>query len=92
MAYKLIDKRYDPIQKAEKMGFLCDTDEDFADLPTCCPASVAITPAGTGRMVNASGEWVEYIRATGGGGNNDELESALDDVIALQNSYIGGMM
>ena len=89
MAYKLMNSKYCPFVDAEKREYLCDTDADFATLPSCATGSIAVTPAGTARIVNASGEWVEYVRGSGGG-NNDELEAALDNIITLQNSYIGG--
>ena len=61
MAFKLIEKRYDPIQKAERMGFLCDTEDDIANLPSAAPGSTAMVVAtGVIYMVNASGEWAKF--------------------------------
>lgn len=61
MAYKLIDEEYCECADAQKKEFLCDTDADFADLPTACPGSTALSVAtGNVYVVNASGEWVKF--------------------------------
>lgn len=59
MAHKLIDETYCPYTRAKRKEFLCDTDEDFADLPECCTGSTAVSVAtGNVLVVNASGKWV----------------------------------
>ena len=40
--------------------FILDSEDDVANLPTCCAGSIAIVAAGgKAYMVNASGVWVE---------------------------------
>lgn len=61
MAYTLTDEKYCPYSDDKRCEFLCDTDADFADLPTCAPGSMAISaPTGNIQVVNASGEWVAF--------------------------------
>lgn len=61
MAYKLIDREYNPHDDASKHSFMCDTDADFANLPECCTGSVAVSAATCNvYVVNASGNWVPF--------------------------------
>lgn len=61
MALKLIDERYCPYIGEEVRKYICDTEEDIADLPTCCPQSTALVcSTGDVYVVNASGEWVKF--------------------------------
>lgn len=88
MAYKLITE----LQYSAMEEFICDTEADVANLPKCsCGSSARVIDTGNLYVVNASCKWTLMPRS-GGGGNNDELESALDDIIALQESYIGGVV
>lgn len=61
MAFKLINKVFCPYNGAERHEFICDSADDVANLPTCCPGSVAVVADKDGAvyMVNASGEWKE---------------------------------
>jgi len=61
MAIKLIDQEYCPYSKETKSEFICDTDADFANLPTACTGSTAVSiESGTVKIVNTSGVWVTF--------------------------------
>jgi hypothetical protein len=61
MAIKLINKEYCPYLMESRMEYICDTDDDFVNLPTCVTGSTALSVAsGTVLMVNASGEWAVF--------------------------------
>lgn len=61
MAYKLINRTYCVHSDAFRCEYICDSKDDIANLPTCCPGSVAVVADKDGAvyMVNASGEWKE---------------------------------
>lgn len=72
MAYKLIEAKHrlhantdvdDFICNTDTdvCKFLCDTDADIANLPQCCPSSMAVSiSTGNIYVVNASGQWVKF--------------------------------
>lgn len=61
MAYKLIKEEYCVYVDDEVREFICDTDADFADLPTSCVGSTAVSvETGNVYVVNASGAWVKF--------------------------------
>lgn len=61
MAYKLTNQEYCAFTNDYRREYICDTDADFAALPKECVGSVALSVAtGTMKMVNASGEWVNF--------------------------------
>lgn len=61
MAIKLTNKEYCPFVDEYKSEFICDTDEDFANLPKCCTGSTAVSlQSGKIRVVNTVGEWVPF--------------------------------
>ena len=61
MAIKLINQEFCPYSKETKKEFLCDTDADFASLPTACTGSTAVSiESGSVMIVNTTGEWVAF--------------------------------
>ena len=61
MAYKMTKVEFCSWNKEEIMEFICDTDDDFANLPTCATGSTAVSvESGTIKIVNASGQWVTF--------------------------------
>jgi hypothetical protein len=61
MAYKLIKETYCPYADSSRKEFICDTDDDFANLPPCCVGSSAVSiNSGRVMVVNASGEWATF--------------------------------
>lgn len=61
MAIKLIDREFCPYSGQTKDEYICDTDADFASLPTACTGSTAVSIAtGNVRIVNTSGNWVAF--------------------------------
>ena len=58
MALKLIDNKHNAYINTQE--FIVDSDEDFAFLPPVAPGSVALSPSGNMKIVNASGEWVTF--------------------------------
>lgn len=61
MATKLINNEWCACVGGYRKHFICDTDEDFANLPEACTGSTAISIAsGSVRMVNTAGEWVAF--------------------------------
>lgn len=58
MAFKLIDNEHNAYVNTQE--FIVDSDEDFAILPAAAPGSVALSPSGNMKIVNASGEWVTF--------------------------------
>ncbi len=60
MAIKQTGQKWNPILGTTKKKYIMDSAEDVANLPKCCPGSVALSvDGGTVYMVNASGEWKE---------------------------------
>lgn len=61
MAFKMIDSNYCPYVAAYREDYICDTDEDFANLPKCCTGSTAVSiKSGAIRMVDTNGDWVAF--------------------------------
>lgn len=61
MAIKMINQTYCPYCKEYREDYICDTNEDFANLPKCITGSTAVSiKTGDIRMVNTSGEWVAF--------------------------------
>lgn len=62
MAIKQIDENFCPYRKAYVKEYICDTDADFANLPSdACTGSTAVSLAsGTIKIVNTAGEWVTF--------------------------------
>ena len=67
MAHKLIRSECVPISDEHKVDsvivrreYIVDTDADFANLPKSDPSSTAVSPSGKVKIVNASGEWVDF--------------------------------
>lgn len=60
MAIKLISSEYCACVNDYRREYICDSDADFANLPKSCVGSTAVSPSGAVRMVNASGEWVQF--------------------------------
>lgn len=63
MAYKCYNKTY--VNTEDMVGyikdFICDTDDDVANLPECLPKSTALVADGAEvHIVNASGAWVPF--------------------------------
>lgn len=63
MAYKCYKKTY--VNTDDMVGyimdFICDADEDVANLPACLPYSKAIVADSAAvHIVNASGAWVPF--------------------------------
>ena len=57
----MIDEVYCPYSRGKRCEFICDTDDDFKNLPACCAGSTAVSVAtGNVQVVNASGEWVQF--------------------------------
>ena len=64
MATKMITQTFCPYSKNYRKEFICDTDADFADLPSACTGSTALSiESGNIRMVNTKGEWVAFAEA-----------------------------
>lgn len=58
---KLINTRYCAYTQDKVCEYLCDSESDVANLPTCCPQSTAvICETGDLYIVNASGQWVKF--------------------------------
>lgn len=61
MAIKVVDKKWCAYTEDYVFEYLCDTDNDFANLPQCPAGSQALSVAtGTIKVVNASGQWVTF--------------------------------
>lgn len=61
MAWKLIDIRVNPLTNKKHREYICDTDADFESLPKAHAGDTAVSAAtGNIKVVNASGEWVEF--------------------------------
>lgn len=61
MAAKLVNVYWCACLNENQMDFVCDTDDDFADLPKCATGSCAISiVSGNVQMVNTAGEWVNF--------------------------------
>lgn len=61
MAYKQIGREWCAPAGEYRKEFICDTDADFEQLPDCGTGSAAVSIAsGNVRVVNASGEWVDF--------------------------------
>lgn len=61
MAIVQTKREYCECQEDYTYEYLCDTEEDIADLPTCCPQSTALVcSTGDVYVVNASGKWVKF--------------------------------
>lgn len=61
MAIQMISNKMCPHTGDYRREFICDTDDDVANLPECCAGSAALVSAsGKVWIVNASGEWVEF--------------------------------
>ena len=67
MAYKCISEVWCSVEGDYKKEFVCDSVADKADLPACCPGSIAYVPKG-GKifMVNASGGWDDFAAESEG--------------------------
>lgn len=61
MAFKLIDSKYCASLNDEIKEYICDTDADFADLPTACTGSTAVSiESGAVMVVNTAGQWATF--------------------------------
>lgn len=61
MAYKCYKMTYSGVLDDHIKEYICDTAEDFKDLPKSAPMSTAIEAEnGDMKIVNASGEWVPF--------------------------------
>lgn len=61
MAIGLANKVWCSCQGEYQMDYICDTEEDFKDLPKATTGSCAICIAtGEVKMVNTAGEWVDF--------------------------------
>lgn len=83
MAIQLIKEEYSFHANAMVREFICDTDADFADLPTSCVGSTAVSVAtGNVYVVNASGYWVEFGGGETGGGETFEQVTLITYVVS----------
>ena len=58
---KIISREWCACVNDHRHEYVCDTDADFDNLPTCATGSTALSVAsGTVKMVNASGEWAVF--------------------------------
>ena len=60
MAIKLVNREWCACVNDFRHEYIVDSNDDFANLPQCAAGSTALSPSGDMRMVNASGEWVEF--------------------------------
>ena len=61
MAYKLVNEEWCPTLNACQRDYVCDTENDVANLPKCCTGSSAlVVESGKVYVVNASGVWAVY--------------------------------
>lgn len=60
MAIKLINKEWCAYADDFRCEFIVDSDADFENLPSACPGSMAVSPSGAVKIVNASGQWVAF--------------------------------
>ena len=61
MAFRLINEAYCPCVGEQRKEFICDTDADLENLPSCCVGSSAVSiESGKVYVVNTSGEWVAF--------------------------------
>ena len=61
MAIKLLNREYNMLLGGTINEYICDTDADFDTLPEANTGSMALSVAtGTIKVVNASGEWVDF--------------------------------
>lgn len=72
LAYTITDMKWVPGTHSELMAYyLCDSDDDFASLPTAIPGSKAVSAdTGNGMIVNASGQWVPFVFSSGSSGGS----------------------
>ena len=57
---KMVSIKYCSAMDDCQKEFIVDTDADFANLPKSAPSSTALSPSGKMKIVNASGEWVDF--------------------------------
>ena len=63
MAHKIISSKWSGHCNDYVKEFICDTDDDFNVLPKACAGSTAVSiETGAVRVVNASGEWVDFAK------------------------------
>lgn len=61
MAIRQTNRKYCESQDDYTYEYLCDTEEDVSNLPTCCTGSTALVcDTGNVYIVNASGQWVKF--------------------------------
>lgn len=61
MAIKLLSRKHNMLIGGTVDEYLCDSDVDFDTLPEANTGSVALSVAtGNIKVVNASGEWVDF--------------------------------
>lgn len=60
MAIKLVNREWCAYADDFRCEYIVDSNDDFENLPKSCVGSVALSPSGDVRVVNASGEWVEF--------------------------------
>ncbi len=61
MAYKMTFEDYSPYVKGFVREYICDTEADAANLPSCGTGSSAlVVEGGKVYMVNASGKWEAF--------------------------------
>lgn len=62
MSIKKIKETYTPCLGGYINEYICDTDDDFTNLPSrVCTGSTAVSvTTGTVKVVNTAGEWVTF--------------------------------
>lgn len=60
MGYKVVKSEYRSCMDDFVKKYIVDSDADFANLPKSAPSSDALSPSGKMKIVNASGEWVDF--------------------------------
>lgn len=60
MAIKLVEMKYRSCMDDCVKKYIVDEDADLENLPKSAPSSTALSPSGKMKIVNASGEWVEF--------------------------------
>ena len=60
MAIKLVNREWCACVNDFRHEYIVDSTADFENLPQCAAGSMAVAPSGEVKMVNASGEWVDF--------------------------------
>lgn len=60
MGHRLVSMKYHSCMDDCVKKYIVDEDADLENLPKSAPSSFAIAPSGKAKIVNASGEWVDF--------------------------------